>query len=176
VRSVLNIEDNRNFREPDLRSLRNSRIVIFAFAGIFVFLLIGCCGFWILFRDEGLNPGFCTLDDEVFQSVSANIDGWVEAFRSPARRNSAGSGELGFSVPSGKHYSASALLWDYWSDTSSPIIYVMIEWNRNERLGRAGYIYSPGHRPDYDMYRFEYLDGDVYCYTRKLWAELTQTP
>jgi hypothetical protein len=100
----------------------------------------------------------------------------VENFRSPARRNSAGSGTLLFRLPSGGSLTASALLWDYWSDTSSPIIYVMLERNINERLGRYGYIYSPDIVPNYTKYKFEYLGEDIYCYTRKNWAELTQTP
>ena len=125
------------------------------------------------------NPTFCTLRDEVFLALENHAVEWVEEFRSPARRNSAGARELLFSVPSGKEYSASAMLWDIWSDTSAPVIYVMFEWNRNELLGWAGYIYSPEHVPSYTKYNITSLSSDIYCYTRKTWAELvelTQTP
>lgn len=115
---------------------------------------------------------FCSTDDEVYQTIIANLDDWKTTMRRKIDRKDIDSDSLVFSVPSGRSYS----IVSYNSNTYSSYLTVVLEHSWNERLGFLGYIYSTlGHTglEDEDKYRVRYLANDIYCYERKPGYDLT---
>jgi len=127
---------------------------------LLVILLSGFCAFTFLTSTDSPPPEFCTLNDELYQTIVANVDEWIASYHTP---NLPTDRELSFQVPSGRVYVVSADTWDIWNN-KPPRLFVVREQGWSTRMGRNGYIYSPAGETSWDNYSVEYLDQDVYCY------------
>jgi hypothetical protein len=129
---------------------------------LLVILSIGYCSFTFLTSTHSPPPEFCTLNDEVYQTIVANVEEWITSYHIP---NLPTDRELSFQVPSGRVYVVSADTWDIWNN-EPPRLFVVREHGWNERMGLNGYIYSLAGETSFDKYSVEYLAEDVYCYQR----------
>jgi hypothetical protein len=148
-------------------SLRLIFIVII-FAVLFFVLTSVYCVYSALFGAHSPPAKFCTLEDEVYQTIVKEAPIWAEEFRSKGRLVDV---EIPFKVPNGGEYLVSGDLWDIVGG-KPPRLLVVRELGWNERLGSVGYIYSPDGETSFDKYRVKLLAEDVYCYWRE--SEFTQ--
>lgn len=103
---------------------------------------------------------FCTLNDEVYQTIETNLQTWLAYFQSLSEDQYP---SLTFTVPSGKVYTVNASTWDI--NAEPPELFVQIEALRQEPYGLTGYVYTPTGNTTLDRrYNIEPLADDIYCY------------
>lgn len=105
---------------------------------------------------------FCTLEDELYQSIESQYEGWIEYYRSRLASTGFTSSEIVFYLKNGQGYSVNASIWR--SDQDMPRFFVVAETGWQERFGVKGYFFSPIGKPSVSRLRFQYLHGDTYCY------------
>jgi hypothetical protein len=105
---------------------------------------------------------FCSTDDEVYQTIKANLESWKAYFKTlPANEIQV----LRFQVSWGGTFVAISR-WNGQGDVSP--IYVQTIEARQEPFGSSGYAYSANDSSPLDVrYRIDSMGDDIYCYRFK---------
>lgn len=127
----------------------------FAFPCLIICVLpIGICALLILYNNA-LPSEFCTIQDEVLNTINANLNQWIEEFQRIKEFHT-----IRFSISSGKQYVAIS-----WTP-NTPEFFVPVKEMRNEPFGVAGYVYKNKDMLD-RRYKIEPIGNDIYCYSFK---------
>lgn len=128
-----------------------------------VILGLGILSLYVLTNARKLDEDtFCTLEDEVYQTIAVQHQEWIEHYRPLLASTGFASPELIFNLENGKGYSVDASVWRSVDDL--PRFFVVTEIGWQERFGTRGYFFSPIGMPSIERLRFQRLDGNVYCY------------
>lgn len=114
-------------------------------------------------------PEFCTVDDEIYQTIVLNGREWIETFRLRDWRE-LGSGSMLVSMPSREIKSVIAA-WDWENKNEVPQLRIVVDTFRD--ILRE-YRYSPDKPIQYpDKDKYKYLANGVYCfdYTGRSFSE-----
>jgi hypothetical protein len=131
-------------------------ILILLVAFSLVFLCVA-----VLIVPRFLPDDFCTVNDEVYRFIQAEVHNWINYFQS-----SKDDMPLSFRVPvsSGQEYLVLATLWE--DETDPPILFIPTRALLRNIYGVKGYAYSPNGPvvPD-NRYDVVTLSEGIHCYS-----------
>jgi hypothetical protein len=109
---------------------------------------------------NAVKNSFCTLNDEIYQTIHANLNTWITNFFPPNKTSS--KNYLYFTTPNGERYTAIGM-------EPGRFFVVTEDDSPHTYLNAKGYLYSPSDpNQNWSEYKFTPLGENLFCYESKL--------
>lgn len=136
-------------------------------SGLVLFTLLACGGAFVWYLNQTDNvgyvsPDFCTPRDELYQTINAKAQDWLESLRELPRNSSP---IIHFFTPSSRENVVSG---EYLQSLGPSYLFVSIQQKyQKSPMGTRGYIYMVSDKPpDFysDYMKITYVGEKIYCY------------